>query len=51
MEIKETYSKSDIANNVAFDKVDFCVCLEDEDTDTPSSEENYSDTESDFQLH
>ena len=48
MEIKETYSKSDIANNVALDKVDFCVCLEDEDT--PSSDEKYSDTESDCQL-
>ena len=32
-------------------KVEFVVCSEDEDTDTASSEDDYSDTDSDFENH
>ena len=41
----------DIAKDGEMDKMEFVVCSEDEDTDTTSSEDDYSDTDSDFENH
>ena len=41
----------DIAKDGDMDKVEFVVCSEDEDTDTASSEDDYSDIDSDFENH
>ena len=51
MDIEDKYWKSDIAKDGKMDKVEFVVCSEDEDTDTASSEDDYSDTDSDFENH
>ena len=48
MDIEDNYLKSDIAKDAEMDKVEFVVCSEDEDIDTASSEDDYSDTDSDF---
>ena len=51
MNIEDKYWESDIAKDGEMDKVEFIVCSEDEDTDTASSEGDYSDTDSDFENH
>ena len=40
-----------IVKDGEMDKVEFFVCSEDEDTDTASNEDDYSDTDSDFENH
>ena len=49
MDIVDNYCESDIAKDGEMDKVEFVVCSE--DTDTASSEDDYSDTDSDFENH
>ena len=49
MDIEDKYWESGIAKNGEMDKVEFFVCSEDEDT--ASSEDDYSDTDSDFENH
>ena len=50
MDIEDKYWESDIAKDGEMDKkVEFVVCSEDEDT--ASSEDDYSDTDSDFENH
>ena len=51
MDIEDKYWESDIAKDGETDKVEFVVCSDDEDTDTASSEDDYSDTDSDFENH
>ena len=51
MDIEDKYWESGIAKDGEMDKVEFVVCSEDEDTDTTSSEDDYSDTDSDFENH
>ena len=51
MEIEDKYRESDIGKDGEMDRVEFVVCSEDEDTDTASSEDDYSDTDSDFENH
>ena len=48
---EDKYWESDIAKDGEMDMVEFVVCSEDEDTDTASSEDDYSDTDSDFENH
>ena len=49
MDIEDKYWESGIAKDGEMDKVEFVVCSEDEDT--ASSEDDYSDTDSDFENH
>ena len=51
MDIEDKYWESDSAKDGEMDKVEFAVCSEDEDADTASSEDDYSDTDSDFENH
>ena len=51
MDIDDNYWKSDIAKDAEMDKVGCVVCSEDEDTDTASSDDDYSDTDADFENH
>ena len=51
MDTEDKYWESDIAKDGEIDKVEFVVCSEDKDTDTASSEDDYSDTDSDFENH
>ena len=51
MDIEDKYWESDIAKDGEMDKVEFVVCSEDEDTDTASSEDDYYETDSDFENH